>query len=269
MKAGPILALVLLVVIAGAAGYYYLYNFYGLQSSTSTTRPSTSCPPGQVLINGACSSNCANGATDPPSCNVFPPCTNGAANPPSCNVFNQCTNGATNPPTCTSTVQCTDPGGINGHVYHPARLTLVNSCITASGIVDRVLAENDGDLHVRLTLDSAYSNLTNNANNQYQYGDLVVEIICVGPVTQADAVSACQNYTNNILIPRQGQHITVTGPYVLDTVHNNWAEIHPVYSLKIDPSTSTTVHITSESTVLSEPKRGNTKNDQRKTVGVA
>jgi len=135
--------------------------------------------------------------------------------------------------------------------------------------VDRVLTENDGDLHVRLRLDPAYSNLTNNANNQYQYGDLVVEIICVGPVTQADAVSACQNYTNNILIARQGQHITVTGPYVLDTVHNNWAEIHPVYSLKIDPSTSTTVHITSESTVLSEPKRGNTKNDQRKTVGVA
>src|SRR5437867_6421499 len=71
MKAGPILALVLLVVIAGAAGYYYLYNFYGLQSSSSTTTPSTSCPPGRVLINGACSNNCANGATDPPSCNVF------------------------------------------------------------------------------------------------------------------------------------------------------------------------------------------------------
>ena len=260
--------MILLILVGGATGYY-LYNFYGLQSSTSTTTPSTSCPPGQVLINGACSNNCANGATDPPSCNMFPSCKNGAANPPNCNVFNQCTNGATNPPTCVSTVQCTDPGGINSHVYHPARLTLVNSCITASGIVDRVLAENDGDLHVRLRLDPAYSNLTNNANNRYQNGDLVVEIICVGPVSQADAVSACQNYTNNILIPRHGQHITVTGPYVLDTVHNNWAEIHPVYSLKIDPSTSTTVHITSESTVLSEPKRGNTKNDQRKTVGVA
>src|SRR3989475_9736126 len=223
MKAGPILALVLLVLVAGATGYYFLYRFYDLQSSSSTTLPSTSCPPGQASINGAC--------------------------------VNNCTNDAANPPSCTSPVQCTDPDGINSHVYHPSRLTLVKSCITASGIVDRVLTENDGDLHVRLRLDPAYSNLTNNANNQYQYGDLVVEIICVGPVSQADAVSACQNYTNNILIPRQGQHITVTGPYVLDTVHNNWAEIHPAYSLKIDPSTSTTVHITSESTVLSEPKR--------------
>src|SRR3989475_3142652 len=218
MKAGPILALVLLVVIAGAAGYYYLYRFYGIQSSTITT--TTSFPPGQMLINGTCSSNCANGATDPPSCNVFPPCTNGAANPPS----------------CASPVQCTDPSGINSHVYHPARLTVVKSCITASGVVDRVLTEQDGDLHVRLRLDQAYSNLTNNANNQYENGDLVVEIICVGPVSQADAVSACQNYTNNILIPQQGQHITVSGPYVLDTMHYNWAEIHPVYSLKIDTS---------------------------------
>src|SRR2546427_8167663 len=204
MKAGPILALVLLVLVAGATGYYFLYRFYDLQSSSSTTLPSTSCPPGQASINGAC--------------------------------VNNCTNGAANPPSCDSSVQCTDPDGINSHVYHPSRLTLVKSCITASGIVDRVLTENDGDLHVRLRLDPAYSNLTNNANNQYQYGDLVVEIICVGPVSQADAVSACQNYTNNILIPQQGQHITVSGPYVLDTMHYNWAEIHPVYSLKIDTS---------------------------------
>src|SRR5438309_1503976 len=203
MKAGLILALLLLVLVGGTFGYY-LYYLYGIQSSSSTTSPSTSCPPGQTAINGAC--------------------------------VNNCTNDAANPPSCTSPVQCTDPGGINSHVYHPARLTLVNSCITASGIVDRVLAENDGDLHVRLRLDPAYSNLTNNANNLYQNGDLVVEIICVGPVSQADAVSACQNYTNNILIPQQGQHITVSGPYVLDTMHYNWAEIHPVYSLKIDTS---------------------------------
>ena len=51
------------------------------------------------------------------------------------------------------------------------------------------------------TLDSQYSNLTNNANDQYQNYDLVVEIVCALPVTQPDAVSACQNYTNNITIP--------------------------------------------------------------------
>src|SRR2546427_10750683 len=103
MKAGPILALVLLVLIAGAAGYYYVYRFYGIQSTTS---PSTSCPPGQVLINGAC--------------------------------INDCMNGATNPPSCDSSVQRTDPDGRNNHVYHHARLTLVDSYITASAQVELV-----------------------------------------------------------------------------------------------------------------------------------
>ena len=128
--------------------------------------------------------------------------------------------------------QCSDPGSISGHVYNPYRLTIVKSCITASGVVDNVLQEADGDYHVRLRLDSQYSNLTN-AGNQHQYGDLVVEIICALPITQSDAISACQNYTDNITIPSISDHITVTGPYVLDTNHYDWAEIHPVYTLTI------------------------------------
>jgi len=36
-----------------------------------------------------------------------------------------------------------------------------------------------------------------------------------------------------ITVPSAGQHIVITGPYVLDTEHYNWAEIHPVYSLVI------------------------------------
>jgi hypothetical protein len=128
--------------------------------------------------------------------------------------------------------QCSDPDSISSHVYNPYRLQIIKSCITASGIVDNVLQEADGDYHVRLRLDSQYSNLTN-AGNQHQYGDLVVEIICALRITQSDAVSACQNYTNNITIPSINNHITVTGPYVLDTNHYNWAEIHPVYTLTI------------------------------------
>ena len=129
--------------------------------------------------------------------------------------------------------QCTDPDSISSHVYNSYRLTIVKSCIIASGVVDNVLQEADGDYHIRLALDSHYSNLTNSANDQYQYSDLVVEIVCALPITQSDAVSACQNYTNNITIPSINDHITVTGPYVLDTAHNNWAEIHPVYTLTI------------------------------------
>jgi hypothetical protein len=137
-----------------------------------------------------------------------------------------------NGPPGSNNSQCSDPDSISSHVYNPYRLTIVKSCITASGVVDNVLQEADGDYQVRLRLDSQYSNLTN-SGNQHQYGDLVVEIICALPITQSDAVSACQNYTNSIAIPSISNHITVTGPYVLDTNHYNWAEIHPVYTLTI------------------------------------
>ncbi|HEX9613673.1 MAG TPA: hypothetical protein VGA05_08665 [Candidatus Bathyarchaeia archaeon] len=135
------------------------------------------------------------------------------------------------PPSTQSS--CNDPDSISSHVYNPYRLTVIQSCITASGFVDNVFQEADGDYHVRLALDPQYNNLTNRANDQYQYGDLVVEIICALPITQSDAVSACQNYTNTITIPSVNDHITVTGPYVLDTAHSNWGEIHPVYTLTI------------------------------------
>ena len=128
---------------------------------------------------------------------------------------------------------CRDPSSISSHVYHPNRLQQIKPCIIASGIVDNVFAEDDGDYHVRLALDSQYENLTNGANQSYQYGDLIVEIICATTINQQDAFSACQGYTNSITIPIVNDHITVTGPYVLDTNHYNWAEIHPVYSLTI------------------------------------
>jgi len=123
-----------------------------------------------------------------------------------------------NPPSTSSmTSGCSDPDSISSHVYNPYRLNIIRSCITASGIAENVFEETDGDYHIRLALDSQYSNLTNSANDQYQYRDLVVEIICALPTTQSDTVSACQNYTNNIIIPNINDRITVTGPYVLDT----------------------------------------------------
>src|SRR6266571_4640742 len=132
-----------------------------------------------------------------------------------------------------STSSCGDPASISSHIYNPYRLQIVKSCITASGTVDRVIEEADGDIHLRLNLDQVYSNLTNSANDQYQYSDLVVEIICVSPPSQTDAIPACQNYTNQIPVPSVGQHMVIIGPYVLDSDHYNWAEIHPVYSLVI------------------------------------
>ena len=127
---------------------------------------------------------------------------------------------------------CRDPSNINSHVYNPARLQTVKNCLTASGIVEKVIAEYDGDFHIWFHVDPPYINLLNGANNDYLQGDLLAEIICAGTVSQQNAVLACQDYSNQILIPSVHQNITVTGPYVLDNNHG-WMEIHPVYSLVV------------------------------------
>ena len=128
---------------------------------------------------------------------------------------------------------CRDPNNISSHVYNPARLQTVKDCVTVSGIVNNVIAEDDGDYHVWFHVDPQYASLPNSANNDSRQGDLLAEIICATAISQQDAVLACENYTNQILpIPSANQNITVTGPYVLDNVHG-WMEVHPVYSLSV------------------------------------
>jgi hypothetical protein len=119
------------------------------------------------------------------------------------------------------------------HVYNPSRLQVVDNCKAVSGVIDSIRAERDGDYHIRLKLDPQFSDLINSANVNGQFGDLVVEPICVNPVTQLDAISACQDFHQNIDVPTVGTHIQVTGSYVLDKEHGGWAEIHPVTSISI------------------------------------
>ncbi len=135
-------------------------------------------------------------------------------------------NRSSSSPGCNSTT-------IN-HVYNPDRLTVHNSCQTVTGTVERILEEVDGDTHIRLRVDSQYQGLLNDYNYQHQAGTLVLEIVCAypGSITQQDAVSACQGYTNPVPIPSNGEHVSVVGQYVTDEDHG-WNEIHPVYSITI------------------------------------
>ena len=57
--------------------------------------------------------------------------------------------------------------------------------------------EPDGDLHILLATRPA---LVNAANDQYEHGDLVLEEICQGSVTQADAVAACQGVPHDLTV---------------------------------------------------------------------
>jgi len=116
------------------------------------------------------------------------------------------------------------------HVYHPYRLHVIEECKTVAGTVEAIRAEPDGDYHILLRPDQA--RIVNSVNVAKQHGDLVIEPVCENPVTQPDAVVACQGYTSSIIVPPVGTHVFVTGSYVLDADHG-WLEIHPVTSIAI------------------------------------
>lgn len=120
------------------------------------------------------------------------------------------------------------------HVYNSYRLVVLDPCKTATGTVTFTRREADGDWHIGLRLDPGQESLLDPKNVSDEQGDLIVEVICALPVTQADAISACAGYTNAIPTPAVGSHISVTGPYVLDADHG-WNEIHPVWSISTTP----------------------------------
>jgi hypothetical protein len=109
---------------------------------------------------------------------------------------------------------------------------VVAACKTVTGTVDSVRSEPDGDVHLLLKLPLARSGLLNDGNYSDTHGDLVVEIICVGTVTQADAESACAGHVNQVTVPSTGERVRISGTYVLDADHG-WMEIHPVSRLSV------------------------------------
>jgi hypothetical protein len=120
------------------------------------------------------------------------------------------------------------------YVYHPDRLQVLNPCLSVTGVVDEVRNEPDGDFHIRFHLDQQFASLLNQMNISGQQGDLVLEPICQGKVTQADAVQPCKPYAGPHFQPQVGQRYLVWGAHVNDTVHG-WNELHPVSSMQPIP----------------------------------
>jgi hypothetical protein len=117
------------------------------------------------------------------------------------------------------------------YVYNPARLQVVTACLQVSGTVAAIRTEADGDLHILIALDPAYAHLLTPANQGEELGDLVVEPVCVGSVSQADAIDTCAVDADPIAsVPSTvGEHIWLQGHYVFDLEHGGWAELHPLY----------------------------------------
>jgi hypothetical protein len=149
-------------------------------------------------------------------------------------------------PTPPASVAPCDPT-ISDHVYHPNRLIVKQECIEVTGTIvdatakqsthhaDGTRHEKDGDTHGWLKVDPEFENLLNTGNKSDEDGNLVFEIICKFPVTQADAKAACQGYTDHVTLPPVGSHVRIVGRYVQDTFHAKWMEIHPVTSITVVP----------------------------------
>ena len=117
------------------------------------------------------------------------------------------------------------------YVYNPARLQVVTACLQVSGTVAAIRTEADGDRHILIALDPVDAHLLTPANQGEELGDLVVEPVCVGSVSQADAIDTCAADADPIasMPSTVGEHIWLEGRYVFDLEHGGWAELHPLY----------------------------------------
>lgn len=131
--------------------------------------------------------------------------------------------------------------GLFAHIYNPKRLVVKQPCISVTGTLvdashgrnkDGCRHEADGDCHTWLKLDKGEESLLNAKNRSNEGGNLVIEPVCRYRVTQADALAACKNYKQPLVLPPPGTRVRVTGAYVLDTQHGHF-ELHPVSAIEV------------------------------------
>ena len=122
-----------------------------------------------------------------------------------------------------------DPG-LWKYVYNSDRLQVLDKCKSVTGTIVETNADEDGDQHMLLKLEQGEEKLLTERNMKKKDGNLVIEAVCINNITRKKAFGACDGYVNNVQLPKVGDHVKVTGSYVIDS-HNGWAEIHPITSI--------------------------------------
>ncbi|MBV9217569.1 MAG: hypothetical protein JO053_15485 [Acidobacteria bacterium] len=112
-------------------------------------------------------------------------------------------------------------------VYERERLEVKDECMTVTGTIAERNADDDGDEHMLLRLDDGQANLLTKKNEKKKDGALVIEAVCVNATKLKKVGDTCAGFTNPVALPQVGDHVRVTGSYVIDS-HNGWAEIHPI-----------------------------------------
>lgn len=116
-------------------------------------------------------------------------------------------------------------------MYDASRLQVLDKCKIVTGIIEETSADEDGDQHMLLKLDKGQKDLLTKKNKIKKQGDLVIEAVCINNITRKKAMGACTGYVNHVMLPQVGDHVKVTGSYVIDS-HNGWAEIHPITKIE-------------------------------------
>lgn len=114
------------------------------------------------------------------------------------------------------------------NIHESNRLKVVDTSRTITGKVIGLEYSLDGDCEIKVMLDSVYTCLLNNCNITKKGKCLVCEVVCAGK----SIFMECKGYINNIIVPRKGDHVLITGPYVYDKRHK-WMEIHPIKYIRI------------------------------------
>jgi hypothetical protein len=122
-------------------------------------------------------------------------------------------------PTRSAGRSCNAPSNVLAGVWGPDRLRVLSTCRIAVGTVIWFHHEPDGDLHIYVALEAAYTGLMNAVNQRHEKGALLAEFM--------------PRDGGHLPPPALGDHIRVTGAWVLDTNHG-WNELHPVWSVQVN-----------------------------------
>lgn len=112
-------------------------------------------------------------------------------------------------------------------VYLKSRLRVLSNCEVAVGRIEFVEMEYDGDWTAKMVVDEPYKRLLLPGNAFPQtLGRLQIEIPCQGPITQENAKGTCDGTEIRMRLPVEGQRAVAAAPWVADTWHHDWAELH-------------------------------------------
>jgi chitodextrinase len=102
-------------------------------------------------------------------------------------------------------------------VQRPGQLTVLDGahpCRTVTGRIAAKHVEHDGDCHVNVSLDAAYTGLLNSVNRSAAGGNLITEVIP----------------SHALAVPAVGSQVTVFGTWVNDHA-TGWNELHAIWSI--------------------------------------